>query len=113
MLLVVTGGDDNALVFTNYLLTEDNSIVVLEEQVLSSAHCTQITGAQFLAPRGNWLVSTGVDQRLRLWQRAAGSLQEHCSRFSCIPDIAAFACWRQDFFLACTLCMCDGRQLLS
>lgn len=96
MLLVVTGGDDNALVLTNYLITEDNSVVVLEEQILNSAHSTQITGAKFLSPRGNWLVSTGVDQRLRLWQRVAGSLQEHCSRFSCIPDIAAFTCWRKN-----------------
>lgn len=96
MLLVVTGGDDNALVLTNYLITEDNSVVVLEEQILNSAHATQITGTKFLASRGNWLVSTGVDQRLRLWQRVAGSLQEHCSRFSCIPDIAAFTCWRKN-----------------
>ncbi|XP_065297450.1 tRNA (34-2'-O)-methyltransferase regulator WDR6 isoform X3 [Dermacentor albipictus] len=95
MLLVVTGGDDNALVLTNYLITEDNSVVVLEEQILNSAHSTQISGTKLLASRGNWLVSTGVDQRLRLWQRVAGSLQEHCSRFSCIPDIAAFTCWRK------------------
>ncbi|XP_077538883.1 tRNA (34-2'-O)-methyltransferase regulator WDR6-like [Haemaphysalis longicornis] len=96
MVLVVTGGDDNALVLTNYLVTEDNSVVVLEEQILTSAQCTQITGTRFLLPRGNWLVSAGVDQRLRLWQRVAGSLQEHCSRLSCIPDIAAFTCWRKN-----------------
>lgn len=96
MLLVVTGGDDNALVLTNYLVTEDNSVVILEEQILTSAHCTQITGTRFLLPQGNWLVSAGVDQRLRLWQRVAGSLQEHCSRLSCIPDIAAFTCWRKN-----------------
>ncbi|CAN7992942.1 unnamed protein product, partial [Ixodes hexagonus] len=95
MLMVVSGGDDNSLMVMNVVVTEEGTVSKLNEVVVANAHDAQITGALFVDADGKWLISAGVDQRLRFWLRSSCSMLEHCSRISCVPDIAAITCWKK------------------
>ncbi|XP_029833647.2 WD repeat-containing protein 6 isoform X1 [Ixodes scapularis] len=92
---VVSGGDDNSLIVTNSVVTEDGAVSELDGMTVANAHDAQITGALFLDAQGKWLMSVGIDQRLRTWHRSSSSVQEHCSRISCVPDLAALTCWKK------------------
>ncbi|KAM7305113.1 hypothetical protein ISCGN_015013 [Ixodes scapularis] len=92
---VVSGGDDNSLIVTNSVITEEGAVSELDGMTVANAHDAQITGALFLDAQGKWLMSVGIDQRLRTWHRSSSSVQEHCSRISCVPDLAALTCWKK------------------
>ncbi|KAG0429303.1 hypothetical protein HPB47_023777 [Ixodes persulcatus] len=68
-----------------------------ESGVCALRQCIEYSsaGALFLDAEGKWLMSVGIDQRLRTWHRSSSSVQEHCSRISCVPDLAALTCWKK------------------
>lgn len=94
LFLVLSGGDDNSLAM-NHILIAEGTVTNLEEHITPDAHSAQITGVKIFGPHGEWVLSTGTDQRIRVWQRSAGTLRELCARTSSIPDIGSCACWRK------------------
>ena len=78
---VVTGGDDNALIFCDLTLTPEGSYAVLSRHRIVSAHAAGITGvcitshSQEDAVEALEVVTVSNDQRIKLW-RAESSLQE-------------------------------------
>lgn len=96
-ILILTGGDDNAIVL-NYLHFSKTDLGIVVEAIDmfrdTGVHCAQITGA-FITDR--YFITAAIDQRVALfaWRIERGKL--HCqfvSQYkSSIPDIQGIECW--------------------
>ncbi|XP_056192683.1 WD repeat-containing protein 6 [Falco biarmicus] len=64
---------------------------VLERVARPCAHAAHVTGIRVLRP--DLLLSASVDQRLTLWHRHPGELDELSTTFFHVPDLAELDCW--------------------
>ena len=77
---VVSGGDDTSLVLSRYSCGQ---ITVIWRSDLSCGHTTQLTGLRMV---GDFIVTSGVDQRLILWRHSRTEAGERVSwvRSKCV-----------------------------
>ena len=77
---VVSGGDDTSLVLSRYSCGQ---ITVIWRSDLSCGHTTQLTGLRMV---GDYIVTSGVDQRLILWRHSRTEAGERVSwvRSKCV-----------------------------
>nr|CAH0107907.1 unnamed protein product [Daphnia galeata] len=66
-MLILTGGDDNALICTQIEISCERSLLTLIDQQKQFPHAAQISGVALLA--NNLCLSVSLDQRLILWKR--------------------------------------------
>ncbi|XP_061328824.1 tRNA (34-2'-O)-methyltransferase regulator WDR6 [Pezoporus flaviventris] len=96
--LVASGSDDGSIhiCLLEVTLDGDNPMAgaclhVLERVAQPCAHAAHVMGIRVLRP--DLLLSASVDQRLTLWQRGPGGLEELSTTFFHVPDLAELDCW--------------------
>lgn len=96
--LVASGSDDGSihLCLLEVALgggedTMGTCLRVLERVARPCAHAAHVTGIRVLRP--DLLLSASVDQRLTLWRRSPGGLDELSTTFFHVPDLAELDCW--------------------
>ncbi|NXK03020.1 WDR6 protein, partial [Herpetotheres cachinnans] len=80
---------------------------ILERVARPCAHAAHVTGIRVLRP--DLLLSASVDQRLTLWRRRPGGLDELSTTFFHVPDLAEMDCWEVaeaegELWYYCVLC---------
>jgi len=88
---------------------------VLERAARPCAHAAHVTGIRVLRP--DLLLSASVDQRLTLWHRGPGGLDELSTTFFHVPDLAELDCWEVagaggELRYCCVLCG-QGLEMLQ
>ncbi|XP_064630402.1 tRNA (34-2'-O)-methyltransferase regulator WDR6-like [Lineus longissimus] len=92
--LLASGGDDNALVLTEFCITDSPSAVAARREIRqASAHATQITGIRFI---GEQLMTISIDQRAVSWKWSfENKTLEICEvKFVDVADISSCDHWR-------------------
>ena len=79
--IAVSGGDDNSMSMT-LLAISDGCVSVWRYE---TGHSSIITGIKIL---GDVVLSTGIDQRLKLWKIQNGELNERKRYKTCVADIS-------------------------
>jgi len=90
--LIVTGGDDTKLVVTK--CSDVNHLTVLWRND-NVGHTTQLTGVKLV---NDYLISTGVDQRVIVWRLnpSSGQVTWLVSKCVCVADISDMDCWEDE-----------------
>ncbi|KAM6059294.1 LOW QUALITY PROTEIN: tRNA (34-2'-O)-methyltransferase regulator WDR6 [Theristicus caerulescens] len=114
--LVASGSDDGSIhvCLLEVALGEaaaGTRLHLLERVARPCAHAAHVTGIRVLRP--DLLLSASVDQRLTVWRRGPGGLDELSTTFFHVPDLAELDCWEVaeaggELRYCCVLC---GRGL--
>ncbi|XP_064601080.1 tRNA (34-2'-O)-methyltransferase regulator WDR6-like [Liolophura sinensis] len=99
--LMVTGGDDNAVVFRTFTISLDGTgrvhFTPLLKCDLPSAHSAQVTGAKILDD--HYTLTVSIDQRLCLWEvtQTDKSLKAEmrACKFVSVADVSNMDVWKQ------------------
>ncbi|NWR62257.1 WDR6 protein, partial [Bucorvus abyssinicus] len=112
--LVASGSDDGSIhvclldvALGGGEATMGTCLRVLEQVARPCAHAAHVTGIRVLRP--DLLLSASVDQRLTLWRRSPGALDELSTTFFHVPDLAELDCWEVveasgELWYYCVLC---------
>ncbi|XP_075288939.1 tRNA (34-2'-O)-methyltransferase regulator WDR6 [Opisthocomus hoazin] len=118
--LVASGSDDGSvhvclLEVATGEAAAGTCLRVLERAARPCAHAAHVTGIRVLRP--DLLLSASVDQRLTLWHRGPGGLDELSTTFFHVPDLAELDCWEVagaggELRYCCVLCG-QGLEMLQ
>ena len=93
LMTVLTGGDDNALVWTQFQVNFSNGTSLQVEfkgqSYFQAAHSSIITSVCFLGNNPLKFASTSIDQRLNLWELEDGGWKLKTSRFVDVADVSS------------------------
>ena len=91
--LMVTAGDDNAVVVTELRLDfilDQIVVSIMARNVFSSVHASNITSIEAM---GNEIVTVSSDQRLVVWKRTGACIQPAKVLFSNVADMLTTCAW--------------------
>ncbi|ODV65218.1 WD40 repeat-like protein [Hyphopichia burtonii NRRL Y-1933] len=81
---IVTGGDDNSLILNTLFLLNAEELILESKSFVESAASATLTSLSSGGP--NRVVSTSVDQIVRLWSVENGKLECESARYTTIAD---------------------------
>ncbi|XP_047325939.1 uncharacterized protein LOC124929581 isoform X2 [Impatiens glandulifera] len=83
-IMVVSGGDDQAVNCLQVSLDKNSRMIVTHHERIASAHSSAVKG---IWTDGNWVFSTGLDQRVRCWRLDnQGRLTERAHLIVSVPE---------------------------